>query len=192
MASLFEVSQHQAKPANDPSFDLPVRYRLSAFIPRKVQPGHPGQRRPHQHQLSSRAVPAGNFYAFSAELPDDDEETDFVIDAIRAGYYGTHLSGELEHYRERDGYLDVHSFNPSMLYLQPLPGGEDQHAWVEEHGEVTYQLQPGTFDVMWDFYEATQLPEPNINNYYPLAANSWQPRASGMSIGRGIHGQPRT
>ena len=88
-----------------------------------------------------------------AELPDGDQETDFVIDAIRAGYYGTHLTGELEHYRAADDYLDVHRFNPSTVFLQPLPGGEDQHCWAEVHGEIDYQLQAGVFNTMWDWYE---------------------------------------
>ena len=58
------------------------------------------------------------------------------------------------------------NFIPSTVFLQPLPGGEDQSCWVEEHDEVDYQLQPGVFETMFDYYELTQLPEPNVNNHY--------------------------
>ena len=114
---------------------------------------------------------AGDLFAFSSTLPDHDEETNFVLDAIKAGCFGIGLSGMLDRYRSRDTYLDILEFTPGTVYLQPLADGEDQFAWCEENDEVTYQLPDGVMPVMFDYYELTMLPEPHVNNYYPNLAD---------------------
>lgn len=150
----------------DPAHDWPLRFRPTCFTQRKVnlvlRDGDGRSSTSFQVELFK----AEGLYCFSAELPRNDDEANEVLDAVKAGFCGVCMGGSLEQYRMSYGHLDVHGYSASTIYLQPMAASISQFAWVEEDGEVTYELQPGVMDAMVLYYECTQFDEPNVNTYY--------------------------
>ena len=117
------VAASTSKPSFDPTYALPVRFRPSALVPCRANLGVRDGGGRWSTSFQVELWTAGDLFVFSATLPDNDDETSFVTDAVKAGCCGVHLSGVMDQFRYRDSFKRPFNTDRDGLELRGQIGG---------------------------------------------------------------------
>ena len=136
---------------------------------------------------------AGSYYCFDAcEEFHDPEEEELIRDLIESGCDMCSLQYAVDRGLDcigKDHHREILEFTPLTLTLRPNGDSFDCHAFFElDSASITYLLPRNVRDCLFTFYEATGLPEPNINAAVPNYGEQYD-RALRAQADREIEGR---